>query len=155
MDMHNRDRFELLCAYLDGEVTAKERRQIEDWLTTDPEVQRLYARVLKLRPRWQTMPVPAVQQPVERTVQKAFPRLNTRPKRTVVWGGTALVAVFIGALLGILPGSQSPVPTTATARQPMVKPEALMLALNTPVAEIPKSPTFAKEKSVKQTGVPR
>jgi anti-sigma factor RsiW len=44
MDIHKRDRFELLSAYLDGELTATERRQIEDWLKTAPEVQRLYAR---------------------------------------------------------------------------------------------------------------
>jgi anti-sigma factor RsiW len=56
MDMHNRNRFELLNAYLDGEVTADERRQIENWLTTDPQVQCLYARALKLRQKWQ-MPI--------------------------------------------------------------------------------------------------
>jgi anti-sigma factor RsiW len=51
MDMHERtrDRFELLNAYLDGEVTAAERRQIEDWLTTDSTIQCLYARALELR----------------------------------------------------------------------------------------------------------
>ena len=41
--MYQRDRFELLSAYIDGEVTAAERGQIEQWLTTDPEVQCLYA----------------------------------------------------------------------------------------------------------------
>lgn len=49
MDMHERDRFELLNAYLDGEVTAAERRQIEDWLTTDSAAQCLYSRALELR----------------------------------------------------------------------------------------------------------
>jgi len=43
MDMLKRDRFELLSAYLDGEVTAAQRQQVEDWLGNDPEVQ-LYAR---------------------------------------------------------------------------------------------------------------
>ncbi len=49
MDMPNRDRFELLNAYLDGEVTAAQRQQIDNWLTTDSQVQCLYARALKLR----------------------------------------------------------------------------------------------------------
>jgi len=31
MDMLKRDRFELLSAYLDGEVTAAQRQQVEDW----------------------------------------------------------------------------------------------------------------------------
>lgn len=151
MDMHKRDRFELLSAYLDGEVTAAEGRQIEDWLTTDPEVQRLYARALKLRQRWRTMPVP----PVERTVGQVFPRLNKRPKMAVVWGGTAIAAVFINAWSGGLPNRQSLVPTMAQARQLVTKPEALMLALNTPVVEIPKSPSLAPKKSVKQIGAPQ
>lgn len=84
--MHKRDRFELLSAYVDGEVTAAEGRQIEDWLTIDPEVQRLYARVLKLRQRWRTMPVLPEGQPVERTVGQVFPRLNKRRKMDVVGG---------------------------------------------------------------------
>ncbi len=46
MDMYKRDHFELLSAYLDVEVTASQRRQIEHWLTTAPEVQCLYTRVL-------------------------------------------------------------------------------------------------------------
>jgi anti-sigma factor RsiW len=29
------ERFELLSAYLDGEVTASERKQVEAWLATD------------------------------------------------------------------------------------------------------------------------
>lgn len=121
--MHNRDLFELLSAYLDGEVTAKERRQIEDLLTADPGVQGLYARVLKLRQTWQPMPVPAAQQPGAGTVSQVFPRLNNRPKMTVICGGTVLAAVLLCALLGGLPGHQSPVPTMATAPQPVVKPK--------------------------------
>jgi hypothetical protein len=37
------DRFELLSAYIDGEVTAAERKQVEEWLATDPTVQQLHA----------------------------------------------------------------------------------------------------------------
>ena len=147
MDMQQRDLFELLSAYLDGEVTAKQRRQIEEWLTTDPVVQRLLARVLKLRQRWRTMPVPLQGQPVSRKVGQVFPRLNTRPKMAVIWGGTVLAAMFIGALSDRLPGRQSPVPTMATASQPIALPATLMLTLNTPVVEIPKSPSLAPKKS--------
>ncbi len=44
MYIHKRDRFELLSAYLDGEVIAAKRQQIEDWLRNDPGVQYLYVR---------------------------------------------------------------------------------------------------------------
>jgi anti-sigma factor RsiW len=121
--MYKRDLFELLSAYLDGEVSAKERRQIEDWLTTDPGVQRLYARVLKLRQTWQPMPVPTAQQPGSGTVRQVFPRLNNRPKIAVICGATVLATVLLGALSARLPGHQSPVPTMATAPQPVVEPK--------------------------------
>jgi Putative zinc-finger len=48
-DPLKRDRFELLSAYLDGEVTAPERRQVEAWLKSDPKMQALYARMLKMQ----------------------------------------------------------------------------------------------------------
>lgn len=93
MDMYQRDRFELLSAYLDGEVTAIERRQIEDWLTTDSGVQRLYTRVLQLRSRWQTVPsVPVAHPAVERTVGQVFPRFSKRP--TCLWFGGVLCSLL-------------------------------------------------------------
>ncbi|MEL6165322.1 MAG: zf-HC2 domain-containing protein, partial [Cyanobacteria bacterium J06628_3] len=47
-NMVKRDRFELLSAYLDGEVTAAERRQVEEWLANDSSVQNLHKRLLSL-----------------------------------------------------------------------------------------------------------
>ena len=76
--MYKRDRFELLSAYLDGEVAASERRQIEDWLTTAPELQCLYMRVMKLCQKWRIMPVPPVQQLVKQcAVGQVFSHGNT------------------------------------------------------------------------------
>ena len=36
--MDKRGFFELLSAYLDGEVTATERKQVEEWLSTDTDI---------------------------------------------------------------------------------------------------------------------
>ena len=80
MDMLKRDRFELLSAYLDGEVTACERRQVEDWLANDPESQRLYGRLLTLRQGLQTMPVPSTQQSVENTIEQVYQRMHRRSR---------------------------------------------------------------------------
>lgn len=114
--MPDRDRFELLTAYLDGEVTAAERREVEDRLTTDPEVQHLYARVLQLRQKWQTIPTLA-QQPVERTLGQGFPGLHNRSKMAVVWCGTVLVAVLLSSFLGVPPEHQSSVSSITQAPQ--------------------------------------
>ena len=147
-----RDRFELLSAYLDGEVTAAERRQVELWLATDPEVQRLYGRLLSLRQGLQTMPVPLAQQPAEQTAQQVFARLH-RQRRAVVSGGMAIAAVLIGALPSIL--LRQPVNQIAQGPQPITRSETLMVALNTPVVEIPRVPASASGKPAKPSQFPR
>ena len=150
INMLKRDRFELLSAYLDGEVTAAERRQVEDWLANEPEVQRLYARLLKLRQELRTLPVPAAEQSVEQTIQQVFRRINRRLHLTVICGGTAIAALFIGAVPDILPSRQFA--QIAQSPQPVAAPaETLMVALNTPVVEIPKAAVAAPENAIKQT----
>ncbi|MBV8885293.1 MAG: zf-HC2 domain-containing protein [Chroococcidiopsidaceae cyanobacterium CP_BM_RX_35] len=139
-----RDRFELLSAYLDGEVSAAERRQVETWLTTDPGVQRLYGRLINLRQSLQTMPVPSTQQPAAQTAQQVFARLD-RPRKTAAWGGTVIAALFVGALSGIFPTYILSVNQVARTLNPAAKHETLTVALNTPIVEIPKAP----EKPVK------
>lgn len=131
MDMLKRDRFELLSAYLDGEVTAAERREVETWLEHDPETQRLYERLLNLRQGIGMLPIPP-QEPVERTIQQVYQRIHRRSqRRALVWGGSAIAAVFVGAI-ATLPNS----PIAQLAR--ITKIEPLMVAINDPVVEIPK-----------------
>ena len=120
MDLHQRDRFELLNAYLDGEVTAAEQRQVEDWLTTDSAAQRLYSRALGLRQKWQLMS-PLAQQPVASEVKQMF-SCREKPKRDVLWKATVLAAVLLGALSSVLPERQSPVLPFAQGPQLTVKP---------------------------------
>jgi len=150
VDMLKRDRFELLSAYLDGEVTAAERRQVEDWLATDPEVQCLYRRLLNLRQALRTMPVPPLEQPTC-TVEQVFNKLNHRPKRAVTWGGAAIAAMFIGALSSVLSGQQLPGSQMAQAPESTAQPATLMVALNSPVVEIPKVPASTPQRLVKPT----
>ena len=135
MDMLKRDRFELLSAYLDGEVTAAERKQVEEWLANDPESQRLYDRLLKLRSSFQTVPVPAAQQPVEQTIELVYQRVDRRSRRrAVVWSGSAIAAVVLGAVSTVLPTRQ----LLQIAQSPQQEIEPLRVALNSPVVEIPK-----------------
>lgn len=43
------EKFELLSAYLDDEVTAEERALVNHWLASDPEMQKSYQKQLKLK----------------------------------------------------------------------------------------------------------
>lgn len=145
LDMQKRDRFELLSAYLDGEVTAAERRQVQEWLDTDPQVQQLYNRLLKLRSALRTVPI---QQEVsaDQTIDAFFDRLDRRPTRRWRWGGVAIAAVFVGALATLLPGRDSLVPQLAQSPTPSSEP--LMVALNEPLVNIPKAAVTSPVKSL-------
>ncbi|MFH7026316.1 MAG: anti-sigma factor family protein [Heteroscytonema crispum UTEX LB 1556] len=145
MDMVKRDRFELLSAYLDGEVTAAERRQVEEWLSNDPTIQPLYARLLKIRQGLRTLPVPQ-QPPIEETVQQVFARLRRRSRYLALSGGAAIAAIVIGAVSGIFTGGDSPAPqlakhtTEPTQTTPApVSAAPLMVAINNSVFPIPKT----------------
>jgi anti-sigma factor RsiW len=139
-----RDRFELLSAYLDGEVTAAERRQVEVWLDQNAEVQCLYARLLKLRQGMRLLPIPTARQPIEQTVDRVLSRIEQRPRKALVWGGMAIAAMFLATWSDGLPGiQQHAVSNMAKAPEPIgmtdVSSDALMIALDRPVIEIPKA----------------
>ena len=149
LDTLKRDRFELLSAYLDGEVTAVERKQVESWLATDPDTQRLHARLLKLRHGLHNLPVPASPCPLPQTVEQVFARLDRRPRLTLVWGGigAAAAAVFVGVLTSLVPGTQLLTPQTAQQVPAGSAEEALMIALEQPPIEIPQTPATPSTKS--------
>ncbi|MEB3338454.1 MAG: Fis family transcriptional regulator [Leptolyngbyaceae bacterium] len=146
-----RDRFELVSAYLDGEVTAAERKQVEEWLATDPVVKRLHKRLLNLRQGLHSMPIPASTQTTDQTANQVFERLDRRPRLRLIWGGGAIAALFVGAFVSSLPWSRSWMPqmaqspvasplSVAVAPQSPLLSDGLMIALERPVVAIPKAP---------------
>jgi Putative zinc-finger len=132
-----RDRFELLSAYLDGEVTASERRQVEEWLATDAKTQCLYSRLLTLRQGLQALPIVQAEPSLDHLVDQVTARLDRNPRRWL-WGGFAAAALLAGALLTALP-QQRYAPSVATAPDlnEEVPSDGLMIALNHPPIEIP------------------
>jgi anti-sigma factor RsiW len=151
MDMVKRDRFELLSAYLDGEVTAAERKQVEDWLANDVAVQCLYSRLLKLRQGIRTMPIPTTQQAPEVTAAQVIAKVNRRSRLKWVFGG-AVAACVIGAVSSWLPGQEALTPQLAENRQEQPTQTVaqsnaqLKVALNEPVIEIPKAAVVSPEQ---------
>jgi anti-sigma factor RsiW len=156
INMVKRDRFELLSAYLDGELAAAERKQVEEWLTNDQSVKLLYSRLLKIRQGLHSLPIPQ-EQAVEETVQKVFVRLRRRTRRAILLGGTAIAACVIGAMSGLLPGNNSPMqqlaqqtaePTQPKQSVPAISASPLMVAINAPVIPIPKTAEAEPDNSV-------
>lgn len=151
MDSLQRDRFELLSAYLDGEVTATERQQVMAWLETDPQAQQQYAKLLKLRQGLQAMPVPQPAKSTERTTKEIFAKIDRhRQRRTLILGGGAIAALFVGLISSVVPNSQSLSPQLAQSSTPAsseVNAEPIMVALNEPAIKIPKAAIAPEKKS--------
>ncbi|MBP0015595.1 MAG: transcriptional regulator [Roseofilum sp. SBFL] len=136
-DMLKRDRFELLSAYLDGEVSASESKQVEEWLDNDPTVQCLYQRLLKLRQGFEMLPTPPQEQPVEDMVTQVMGRLDRRPKRTaLLWGTGAIAAAAVAVLSTTFANSDQLFPQIA---ETPTSPALMRIALDQPLINIPKS----------------
>lgn len=153
------EKFELVSAYLDGEVTPLQRREVEELLATDPVARHLYHRLLQLRSEFKRMPIPPTVEPVELTVDRVFEKINRRSKRTVVLAGSAIAAICVAVISGIVSASRSPVIQFAKVsnsesvqialNEPVmeiVSPNNLMLTVNEPVLQIPKA-TVAPPKN--------
>lgn len=146
LNAQSRDRFELLSAYLDGEVTAAERKQVEAWLATDASVQKLHARLLKLRQAFRSMPTPVPVQSSEKTVDQVLAKVDRRPKLRLVWGGAAIAAAVMGAVT-LFSARQPqfakvapPQQPTVAQQQPPTQTDAMMVALDRPVVSIKSAP---------------
>lgn len=117
MNNLKRDRFELLSAYLDGEVSADERRQVEAWLAEDPTIQQLHRRLLKLRQGFQSLPVPSSAQPIDATIDQVMHKVEQRSRFRVIMGGGMAAAAAIAVAIVSQVTSTGPAPQVAN-RQP-------------------------------------
>jgi hypothetical protein len=151
-DTIKKELFELISAYLDGEVTAQERRQVEKLIASDSLARYLYNQLLQLHSNLEKMPAPPASEPVEQTIRKVYSRLDRRPKLALFWGGTAFATLFLAMLSAIMPGSRSFLPQLATAPEPepvhialnepiveIINPNAAILTINSPIVQIPKA----------------
>lgn len=154
LDVLKRDRFELLSAYLDGEVTPAERQQVETWLATDSDSKRLYQRLLSLQSGFQDMPAIAPSVSANRLANQVISQAQQRrPRLLLVWGGlgAAIAAAAVGVITNVLPGN-APMPQLAVTTSASLEPSpnameptlpenlqglGLMLSLDRPPIEIP------------------
>lgn len=133
--------FELLSAYIDGELSAVERNQVQTLLDRDPQCQHLYRQLLTLQGRMQHSPAPTSEKSVAEITAGVFHSLDRkRRQRRIFWGGSAIAASIV-ALWGTISGTN---PAFRIAeRQNSVPPNSgsvmLAVALNKPAIDIPKS----------------
>jgi anti-sigma factor RsiW len=130
------ERFELLSAYLDGEVTASERRQVETLLATDREFQQQYRQMQHIHVALPQIKVPCCQS-VEALTAGVFGRID-RHNRKLSWIGSGAIAATLIATItglgGLFDNNNSQLQFAANKAN---TPAPLMVALNDPIMEIP------------------
>lgn len=129
-----RDRFELLSAYLDGEVTAAERRQVETLLADDPKFANMYRRLMMLRQGFQTMPVPESQQPMDQMIDQVLDKVERRSRLRLLVGGAIAAAAAAVAIVGGM-NTQSYAPQIAASSKSTVEAEMTRTAPTANAAE--------------------
>ncbi|MGB7059492.1 MAG: hypothetical protein WBD58_17450 [Geitlerinemataceae cyanobacterium] len=97
----DRDRFELLSAYLDGEVNAEVRQQVETWLATDTEFRQLHDRMSGLNHSIQSLPVPTPAISASSLADSVFDRLDLQRRRRNLRIGGAIAAAFVAVVSGM------------------------------------------------------
>lgn len=146
------DRFEqleLLSAYFDGEATPEECQQVQQLLDENTEFKQQYLHLHQIRQGLQAMPIPAGPS-TKHLSNQVFRRLRwSRSKVVSLWGGGAIAALFMAGIVSNIPKANqseiaktSPrIETPAVTGNEQPPEEALVIALNRPVLQIPKLAT--------------
>lgn len=101
------EQFELVSAYLDNEVTAEERLQVERWLEEDTKVQALYADLGGIGESLKQVPVP-IACSAEETLAAVMGKVQKRQAKRRAWGGSAIAAGLVVAIGSVFVGMRQP-----------------------------------------------
>ena len=144
MDSTEQGCFELLSAYLDGEVTVEERQQVQSWLDNDPEIKKLYIQLSRLHSGIQNIPVPQTTTSSAQLSAQVFQSIDRtqRKRKTFIWGGGAIAALILATISNLFTGGSS-IPTFRLAEssnpETVNSPLMVAVAVNKPTVNIPKA----------------
>ncbi len=103
VDAEKFERFELLSAYIDGEVTPAERYQVQNWIDADPEFKRVYLRLIRLQTAIPHIPFsPSID--TDTLSQRVWEKIETQNRwhTARVWSSITVAAVLIAACSSVL-----------------------------------------------------
>ena len=143
------ERFQLLSAYIDGEVSETEEQLVETWLSDDPNFRLLYQQQLKLRQLLIELPVPipvnsSTRVETDRMVNRVMAEIDRRSQRRK-WKLAGLgisVAAIVGVFGSMFTFNSSPqFSPVANSVKPtaVVKEEPVLIAMEEPLVPLPKS----------------
>lgn len=134
------ERLELLSAYIDGELSAKEKERVLVWLDEDPQFKLLHHQLLALQGQIQHSVAPPSAKSIAEITDGVFQSVERqRRQRRLVWTGSAIAATVLAALTGIFPGV-APLKMANRENPTQIQSGAVMLAVavNKPAIDIPK-----------------
>ena len=142
------DSFEILSAYIDGELSPVEKQQVQAWLDQDPKIKNLYTKLLSLQRQIQHSVVPPNQKSIEEITAGVFHTINVdryRHRRRLIFGTSAISAPVLAAITGTFSGNSS-VQLANTDSPSTISPVTMLaVAVNKPAINIPK---MASDKSL-------
>jgi anti-sigma factor RsiW len=145
------ERFELLSAYIDGEVSESEEQLVELWLVDDVNFRHIYQQQLKLRQLLIELPVPVAansspKAETELMIDRVFAQIDKRSQRRK-WK-LAGIGIAVAAVVGVF-GSMftlnsspqfSPVSNSIGIKSPApVAEEPILIAMEEPLVPLPKA----------------
>ncbi|BAU64461.1 putative transmembrane anti-sigma factor [Stanieria sp. NIES-3757] len=136
------DCFELLSAYLDGEVTPQERQQVQYWLDNDPKIKQIYTKLRQLQCKFESIPIPNNQQVTADLSVNVFQAIDSsqRKRRVLYWGGSAVAALFVAFLSSFSAGENSVGFKIANTVEKQNSDSIMVaVAVNKPAVKIPKA----------------
>lgn len=124
------ERFELLSAYIDNELSSIEKSQVEKWLKDDFNYRKHYQQLLQVKRLLLDLPTPASIS-TECIIDKVITKVSRRSQRKLALG-TAIVAVVIATF-----GSIATTYRWKVADQSANQEEQLILAMEEPIIPMP------------------
>jgi len=126
-------RFELLSAYLDGEVNLAERQQVQKWLDTEPQFKELYLSLLRLEREIEQLPIATSALAANQVAQQVFAQIAQENRRYRWLFGTGLLLTALLAAM-VSPGLWKMLnPPEMHMAQNLNLTEPLVVNLNAPL----------------------
>ncbi len=128
----SQERFELLSAYIDNEVSGIEKSQVEKWLKADLSYRTQYQQLLKVKRLLLDLPAPTSIK-TEQLVSRVITKINRRSQRKFAIGG-AIAALVIGTI-----GTVANTNYRFQVADDLNNEEQLILAMEEPIVPLPEA----------------
>lgn len=122
------ERFELLSAYIDQEVSTAEKLQVEKWLKSDSNYHSQYQQLLQVKKLLLDLPAPNS----ECQVNKVITKITVRSQRKIAVG-IAAIALVIASFGSVFTINRWKVAEDSS------REEQLILAMEEPIVPMPES----------------